>query len=156
MRQETFSVCLFTYLRKGNSLIFLFSIIYACSFLLRGECCTFSDGEYVKAGLSELEHWCDKATEEVNFFSAFPCRCYFFIWLSEIKFQYAGSACDELKHIRRALAFLVLHIILLNIYTAIYHIYLAIPFLGFRLNWRVKEDIRWNKFVAGKRKWLLI
>lgn len=56
------------------------------SFLLKRECFTFSDGEYVKAGLSELEHWCHKAIGE-----------------------YAGSACDEFKHIRQALSCLVKH-----------------------------------------------
>ncbi|XP_058085252.1 myosin-17-like isoform X2 [Magnolia sinica] len=56
------------------------------SLLLRRECCSFSNGEYVKAGLAELEHWCDEATEE-----------------------YAGSAWDELKHIRQAVGFLVIH-----------------------------------------------
>ncbi|XP_022965536.1 myosin-11-like [Cucurbita maxima] len=56
------------------------------SLLLRRECCSFSNGEYVKAGLSELEHWCYKATDE-----------------------YAGSAWDELKHIRQAIGFLVIH-----------------------------------------------
>ncbi|KAI3782995.1 hypothetical protein L2E82_13056 [Cichorium intybus] len=56
------------------------------SLLLRRECCSFSNGEYVKAGLSELELWCYKATEE-----------------------YAGSAWDELKHIRQAIGFLVIH-----------------------------------------------
>ncbi|KAC9741850.1 hypothetical protein E3N88_45312 [Mikania micrantha] len=45
------------------------------SLLLRRECCSFSNGEYVKA--DEL--------------------------------QYAGSAWDELKHIRQAIAFLVIH-----------------------------------------------
>nr|XP_019706884.1 myosin-17 isoform X3 [Elaeis guineensis] len=54
------------------------------SLLLRRECCSFSNGEYVKAGLTELEHWCYDATEE-----------------------YAGSAWDELKHIRQAVGFLV-------------------------------------------------
>lgn len=56
------------------------------SLLLRRECCSFSNGEYVKAGLAELEHWCYAATEE-----------------------YAGSAWDELKHIRQAVGFLVIH-----------------------------------------------
>ncbi|KAG5391083.1 hypothetical protein IGI04_032624 [Brassica rapa subsp. trilocularis] len=56
------------------------------SLLLRRECCSFSNGEYVKAGLSELEHWCFKATDE-----------------------YAGSSWDELKHIRQAIGFLVIH-----------------------------------------------
>ncbi|CAK7356900.1 unnamed protein product [Dovyalis caffra] len=35
------------------------------SLLLRRECCSFSNGEYVKAGLAELEQWCHNATEEV-------------------------------------------------------------------------------------------
>ncbi|GAB4855374.1 hypothetical protein Ancab_023997 [Ancistrocladus abbreviatus] len=56
------------------------------SLLLRRECCSFSNGEYVKAGLAELEHWCNIATDE-----------------------YAGSAWDELKHIRQAIGFLVIH-----------------------------------------------
>ncbi|KAF2580115.1 hypothetical protein F2Q70_00007692 [Brassica cretica] len=57
-----------------------------CSLLLRRECCSFSNGEYVKAGLAELEQWCTEATDE-----------------------YAGSAWDELKHIRQAVGFLVIH-----------------------------------------------
>ncbi|EPS72869.1 hypothetical protein M569_01887, partial [Genlisea aurea] len=56
------------------------------SLLLRRECCTFSNGEYVKAGLAELELWCCQAKEE-----------------------YAGLAWDELKHIRQAVGFLVIH-----------------------------------------------
>ncbi|XP_011080138.1 myosin-6-like [Sesamum indicum] len=56
------------------------------SLLLRRECCTFSNGEYVKAGLAELELWCCQAKDE-----------------------YAGSAWDELKHIRQAVGFLVIH-----------------------------------------------
>ena len=36
------------------------------SLLLRRECCSFSNGEYVKAGLAELEQWCYDATEEVS------------------------------------------------------------------------------------------
>ncbi|CAA2998159.1 myosin-6-like [Olea europaea subsp. europaea] len=56
------------------------------SLLLRRECCTFSNGEYVKAGLAELELWCCQAKEE-----------------------YAGSAWDELKHIRQSVGFLVIH-----------------------------------------------
>ncbi|GMH17584.1 hypothetical protein Nepgr_019425 [Nepenthes gracilis] len=56
------------------------------SLLLRRECCSFSNGEYVKTGLAELERWCHDATEE-----------------------YAGSAWDELKHIRQAVGFLVIH-----------------------------------------------
>ncbi|GLU07844.1 hypothetical protein SLE2022_247840 [Rubroshorea leprosula] len=56
------------------------------SLLLRRECCTFSNGEYVKAGLAELELWCCQAKEE-----------------------YAGLSWDELKHIRQAVGFLVIH-----------------------------------------------
>lgn len=56
------------------------------SLLLRRECCTFSNGEYVKAGLAELEIWCAAAKQE-----------------------YAGSSWDELKHIRQAVGFLVIH-----------------------------------------------
>ncbi|XP_031388842.1 myosin-17-like [Punica granatum] len=56
------------------------------SLLLRRECCSFSNGEYVKAGLAELEQWCQDATEE-----------------------FVGSALDELKHIRQAVGFLVIH-----------------------------------------------
>ncbi|KAF5930549.1 hypothetical protein HYC85_031422 [Camellia sinensis] len=55
------------------------------SLLLRRECCTFSNGEYVKAGLAELELWCCQAKEE-----------------------YAGSSWDELKHIRQSVGFLVI------------------------------------------------
>ncbi|CAL9116696.1 unnamed protein product [Musa acuminata var. zebrina] len=55
------------------------------SLLLRRECCSFSNGEYVKAGLAELELWCAKAKPE-----------------------YAGSSWDELKHIRQAVGFLVI------------------------------------------------
>ena len=32
--------------------------------LLRRECCSFSNGEYVKAGLSEVEQWISSAGEE--------------------------------------------------------------------------------------------
>ncbi|KAK7397333.1 hypothetical protein VNO78_18501 [Psophocarpus tetragonolobus] len=56
------------------------------SLLLRRECCSFSNGEYVKSGLSELEDWCSEATDE-----------------------YAGAAWGELKHIRQAIGFLVVH-----------------------------------------------
>lgn len=56
------------------------------SLLLRRECCSFSNGEYVKAGLHELEQWCVKARD-----------------------QFSGSSWDELQHIRQAVGFLVLH-----------------------------------------------
>ncbi|XP_010433173.1 PREDICTED: myosin-14-like isoform X2 [Camelina sativa] len=56
------------------------------SLLLRRECCTFSNGEFVKSGLALLEEWC-----------------------AETKEDYAGSSWDELKHIRQAVGFLVIH-----------------------------------------------
>ncbi|CAN1162236.1 XI-K [Linum perenne] len=56
------------------------------SLLLRRECCSFSNGEYVKTGLAELEQWCHDATEE-----------------------FVGPAWEELKHIRQAVGFLVIH-----------------------------------------------
>ncbi|GLU08795.1 hypothetical protein SLE2022_256840 [Rubroshorea leprosula] len=56
------------------------------SLLLREEFCTFTNGEYVKSGLVELELWCGQATE-----------------------VYTGTSQDELKHTRQAIGFLVLH-----------------------------------------------
>ncbi|KAL0392636.1 UNVERIFIED_CONTAM: Myosin-8 [Sesamum radiatum] len=53
--------------------------------LFNRECCTFSNGEYVKAGLGELELWCVNARE------------------------YAGSSRNELKHVQQAVGFLVIH-----------------------------------------------
>ncbi|WVZ61388.1 hypothetical protein U9M48_011271 [Paspalum notatum var. saurae] len=37
------------------------------SLLVRRECCSFSNGEYVKQGLEELEAWCTQAKPEVIF-----------------------------------------------------------------------------------------
>ncbi|KAH1212424.1 Glutamyl-tRNA reductase-binding protein, chloroplastic [Glycine max] len=54
--------------------------------LLRRECCTFSNGEYVKSGVAELEKWIVNATEE-----------------------YAGTSWHELNYIRQAIGFLVIH-----------------------------------------------
>ncbi|XP_044498189.1 myosin-6-like isoform X2 [Mangifera indica] len=56
------------------------------SLVLYRECCSFSNGEYVKSGLAELELWCGKA-----------------------KVEYAGSSWDELKHARQAVGFLVIY-----------------------------------------------
>ena len=65
-------------------------LTHLCSLLLRRECCSFSNGEYVKAGLAELEQWCCKATEEVSsrqsFVTIIPCHFLlgpspkFFLW----------------------------------------------------------------------------
>ncbi|XP_039845578.1 myosin-14-like isoform X2 [Panicum virgatum] len=67
--------------------IFSYINVQLFNSLLRRECCSFSNGEYVKAGLAELELWCAKATTE-----------------------YAASSWDELKHIRQAVGFLVLSV----------------------------------------------
>ncbi|KAL3497415.1 hypothetical protein ACH5RR_040147 [Cinchona calisaya] len=56
------------------------------SLLLRRECCTFSNGEYVKSGLAELEKWIVTAKEE-----------------------FAGTSWHELNYIRQAVGFLVIH-----------------------------------------------
>ncbi|KAM1224096.1 hypothetical protein ACFX2G_044003 [Malus domestica] len=56
------------------------------SLLLRRECCTFSNGEYVKSGLAELEKWIGNTGEE-----------------------YAGTSWHELNYIRQAVGFLVIH-----------------------------------------------
>ncbi|XP_058085299.1 myosin-12-like isoform X2 [Magnolia sinica] len=74
-------------IRKTFSQVFSFiNVQLFNSLLLRRECCSFSNGEYVKAGLQELEQWCFKATD-----------------------QFAGTSWDELRHIRQAVGFLVLH-----------------------------------------------
>ncbi|OAY80483.1 Myosin-12 [Ananas comosus] len=57
-----------------------------CSLLLRRECYSLSNGEFVKADLHELEQWCQKAMEEC-----------------------AETFWDDLQHIRQAMEFLVLH-----------------------------------------------
>ncbi|KAJ4841160.1 hypothetical protein Tsubulata_016923 [Turnera subulata] len=57
------------------------------SLLLRRENCTFENGEYVKAGLAQLEEWCGQVDEE-----------------------YLGSACDELKPTKQAVGFLGLSV----------------------------------------------
>ncbi|CAN7033864.1 unnamed protein product [Brassica oleracea var. botrytis] len=51
--------------------------------LLSDDCCYFVNGEYVETGLAKLKNWCIEATDE-----------------------YAGSAWDELSHIRQAAGFL--------------------------------------------------
>ncbi|CAL1399770.1 unnamed protein product [Linum trigynum] len=74
-------------IRKVFTQIFSFiNVQLFNSLLLRRECCSFSNGEYVKTGLAELEQWCHDATEE-----------------------FVGPAWEELKHIRQAVGFLVIH-----------------------------------------------
>ncbi|KZV36499.1 myosin-15-like [Dorcoceras hygrometricum] len=64
----------------------VFSFINIQFLLLRRECCTFTNGEYVKSGLAELEKWIVNATEE-----------------------FAGTSWHELNYIRQAVGFLVIH-----------------------------------------------
>ncbi|XP_058078389.1 myosin-15 isoform X2 [Magnolia sinica] len=75
------------FIRKLVTQVFSFiNIQLFNSLLLRRECCTFSNGEYVKSGLAELEKWIVNATEE-----------------------FAGTSWHELNYIRQAVGFLVIH-----------------------------------------------
>ncbi|XP_044981103.1 myosin-5-like isoform X2 [Hordeum vulgare subsp. vulgare] len=53
--------------------------------LLRRECCSFSNGEHIRAGLAQLKHWCNDFAQEL-----------------------ADSAWEALRHIRQAADFLVI------------------------------------------------
>ncbi|KAI4316463.1 hypothetical protein L6164_024441 [Bauhinia variegata] len=75
------------FIRKLVTQVFSFiNITLFNSLLLRRECCTFSNGEYVKSGLAELEKWIANAKEE-----------------------YAGTSWHQLNFIRQAVGFLVIH-----------------------------------------------
>ncbi|GMN63257.1 hypothetical protein TIFTF001_032374 [Ficus carica] len=75
------------FIRKLITQVFSFiNISLFNSLLLRRECCTFSNGEYVKSGLAELEKWIVNAKEE-----------------------FAGTSWHELNYIRQAVGFLVIH-----------------------------------------------
>ncbi|KAL4571155.1 hypothetical protein LXL04_017906 [Taraxacum kok-saghyz] len=75
------------FIRKFTTQVFTFlNISLFNSLLLRRECCTFSNGEYVKSGLAELEKWIANAKEE-----------------------FAGTSWHELNYIRQAVGFLVIH-----------------------------------------------
>lgn len=75
------------FIRKLITQVFSFiNISLFNSLLLRRECCTFSNGEYVKSGLAELEKWIVSATQE-----------------------FAGTSWHELNYIRQAVGFLVIH-----------------------------------------------
>ncbi|KAJ1281297.1 hypothetical protein BS78_04G295700 [Paspalum vaginatum] len=75
------------FIRKLITQLFSFiNIQLFNSLLLRRECCTFSNGEYVKAGLSSLEKWISDVTE-----------------------VFAGTSWHELNYIRQAVGFLVIH-----------------------------------------------
>ncbi|CAH8361175.1 unnamed protein product [Eruca vesicaria subsp. sativa] len=56
------------------------------SLVTRRDNCSFINGEYVKSGLDKLERWCSETNKE-----------------------YAGSSWDELKPIRQAVGFLLIH-----------------------------------------------
>ncbi|MFS7944635.1 putative myosin ATPase [Helianthus anomalus] len=74
------------FIRKLTTQVFSFiNISLFNSLLLRRECCTFSNGEYVKSGLAELEKWIANAQE------------------------FAGPSWHELNYIRQAVGFLVIH-----------------------------------------------
>nr|XP_004498862.1 myosin-15-like isoform X1 [Cicer arietinum] len=75
------------FIRKLVTQVFSFiNITLFNSLLLRRECCTFSNGEYMKSGLVELEKWITNAKE-----------------------MYAGTSWHELNCIRQAVGFLVIH-----------------------------------------------
>ncbi|KAM6541919.1 hypothetical protein CsatB_006366 [Cannabis sativa] len=75
------------FIRKLVTQVFSFiNISLFNSLLLRRECCTFSNGEYVKSGLAELEKWIVNAGDE-----------------------FAGTSWHELNYIRQAVGFLVIH-----------------------------------------------
>ncbi|KAM7466320.1 hypothetical protein LguiB_013882 [Lonicera macranthoides] len=125
------------------------------SLLLRRECCTFSNGEYVKAGLAELELWCNQAKPECRgecnspTASSITSNAFFLAAIrdllklnvrnengvlegdirdavalemvedfhreggkergSMLEVAEDGSSLDELKHLRQAVGFLVIH-----------------------------------------------
>lgn len=89
---------------------------FLCSLLLRRECCTFSNGEYVKSGLAELEKWIVSAKEEVNaVFSSSNCYSDWSkqdLGLNYYVMQFAGTSWHELNYIRQAVGFLVWVILL--------------------------------------------
>ena len=72
--------------RKFFTQIFCFiNVQLFNALLLRRECCSFSNGEYIKTGLAELENW-----------------------LIEYK-DWTGNAWEELRYIRQAVQLLVIH-----------------------------------------------
>ncbi|KAL6642959.1 hypothetical protein ACP70R_021140 [Stipagrostis hirtigluma subsp. patula] len=76
------------FIRKLVTQVFSFiNVQLFNSMLLRRECCTFSNGEYVKSGLCVLEKW-----------------------IVDTKHEHAGAAWDELKYIRQAVDFLALSV----------------------------------------------
>ncbi|KAF8098341.1 hypothetical protein N665_0268s0010 [Sinapis alba] len=75
------------FIRKLVTQVFSFiNLSLFNSLLLRRECCTFSNGEYVKSGITELEKWIARGKEE-----------------------FSGTSWHELSFIRQAVGFLVIH-----------------------------------------------
>ena len=82
------------------------------SLLLQRECCPFSNGEYVKVGLAEVEHWIYEAGEEVGFLTV-PrhskathanvmvnyCKFRIQLWLLYLIIWMAYSVCTALTRI---------------------------------------------------------
>ena len=67
----------------------LFTIINVNLFnqlMLKRDCCSFSNGEYVKMGLAEVEHW-----------------------LVSTGAEWVGGSWEKLSHLRQAVTFLVIH-----------------------------------------------
>ncbi|KAG2238837.1 hypothetical protein Bca52824_091907 [Brassica carinata] len=75
------------FIRKLVTQVFSFiNLSLFNSLLLRRECCTFSNGEYVKSGITELEKW-----------------------IAGVKEEFSGTSWHELSFIRQAVGFLVIH-----------------------------------------------
>ncbi|CAH8320959.1 unnamed protein product [Eruca vesicaria subsp. sativa] len=75
------------FIRKLVTQVFSFiNLSLFNSLLLRRECCTFSNGEYVKSGITELEKW-----------------------IARVKEEFSGTSWHELIFIRQAVGFLVIH-----------------------------------------------
>merc|ERR1712216_656510 len=69
--------------RKFFTQIFCFiNVQLFNALLLRRECCSFSNGEYVKTGLAELGHW-----------------------IHSVGNQWLGDSWDEMRYIRQAVTF---------------------------------------------------
>merc|ERR1719375_2240604 len=73
-------------IRKLFKQVFAFINVQLFNQLLLRRECSFSNGEYVKTGLAELENWIHVSTTD-----------------------YVGDALEELKQIRQAVSFLVIH-----------------------------------------------
>jgi hypothetical protein len=69
-----------------------FNPVITCSLLLRRECCSFSNGEYVKTGLAELEQWCIEATEEVSTKQLIQIVYFSILWSSPQSIVYSTLA----------------------------------------------------------------